>query len=61
METEAILARCSVLGVRGSDSAFMIALPVWLACVQAPHEVGDQVRELRLLALGKLRKARQRN
>jgi len=39
----------------------MIALPVLLAGVHVPNEVGDQVRELRLLALGKLLKDRQRN
>jgi hypothetical protein len=39
----------------------MIALPVLLACVQAPNEVGDQVRELLLVTLGKLMKDRQRN
>jgi hypothetical protein len=39
----------------------MIALPVLLACVHAPNEVGDQVRELLLGALGKLMKECQRN
>jgi hypothetical protein len=39
----------------------MIALPVLLACVHAPNEVGDQVGELLLVALGKLMKDRHRN
>jgi len=36
----------------------MIALPVLLGCVHAPNETGDQVRELLLVALGKLMKDR---
>jgi hypothetical protein len=39
----------------------MIALPVLLACVHTPNELGDQVRELLLVALGKLMKDRHRN
>jgi hypothetical protein len=39
----------------------MLALPVLLACVHAPYEVGDQVRELLLVALGELMKDRHRN
>jgi hypothetical protein len=39
----------------------MLALPVLLACVHAPNEVGEQVRELLLVALGKLMKDRRRN
>lgn len=54
METESIVARCWVVGVRGSHAAFMIALPGWPGCAHAPNEVGDQVRELLLVTLGKL-------
>jgi hypothetical protein len=32
-----------------------------LACVHTPNEVGDQVRELLLVAVGKLMKGRRRN
>lgn len=39
----------------------MIALLGLPGCVHAPNEVGDQVRELLLVALGKLMKDRQRN
>jgi hypothetical protein len=39
----------------------MIALPVLPACVNAPNEVGEQVRELLLVALGKLMKDGRRN
>jgi hypothetical protein len=39
----------------------MIALPVLLACVHAPNEIGNQMRELLLVALGKLMKDRRRN
>jgi hypothetical protein len=39
----------------------MIALPVLLGCVHAPNEVGDQVCELPLMALGKLMKDRRGN
>jgi len=39
----------------------MIALPVLLGCVHAPNEVGEQVYELPLVALGKLMKDRRRN
>jgi len=39
----------------------MIALPVLFGGVHAPNEVGDQVRELLLVALGKLMKDRRRN
>jgi hypothetical protein len=39
----------------------MIALPVLLGCVYTPNEIGDQVRELLLVALGKLMKDRRRN
>jgi hypothetical protein len=39
----------------------MIALLVLLACAHAPNEVGDQVRELLLVALGKLMKDRRRS
>jgi hypothetical protein len=39
----------------------MIALPVLLGCVHAPNEVGDQVCELPLVALGKLMKDRHGN
>jgi hypothetical protein len=39
----------------------MIALLVLLACAHAPNEVGDQVCELLLVALGKLMKDRRRS
>jgi hypothetical protein len=39
----------------------MIALPVLPGCLHTPNEVGDQVRELLLVALGKLMKDRRRN
>jgi hypothetical protein len=39
----------------------MIALPVLPGCVHAPNEVGDQVRELLLMALGKPLKDRRGN
>jgi hypothetical protein len=39
----------------------MITLPVLLACVHAPNEVGDQVRERHVVVLGKLMKDRRRN
>jgi hypothetical protein len=37
----------------------MIALPVVLGCAHTPNEIGDQVRELLLVALGKLMKDRR--
>src|SRR5581483_1901421 len=37
----------------------MIALPVLLGCAQTPNEIGEQVRELLLVALGKLMKDRR--
>jgi hypothetical protein len=39
----------------------MIALPLLLGCVHASNEIGDQVRKLLLVALGKLMKDRRRN
>jgi hypothetical protein len=39
----------------------MIALPALPGCVHAPNEVGEQVRELLLVALGKLMKDRRGN
>jgi hypothetical protein len=39
----------------------MIALPLLLGCVHASNEIGDQMRELLLMALGKLMKDRRRN
>jgi hypothetical protein len=39
----------------------MIALLALPGCVHAPNEVGDQVRELLLMALGKLMKDRCEN
>jgi hypothetical protein len=37
---------------------FMIALPGLSGCAHAPNEVGDQVRQLLLVTLGKLMKDR---
>jgi hypothetical protein len=39
----------------------MIALPALCGCAHAPNEVGDQVRKLLLVTLGKLMKDRRRN
>jgi hypothetical protein len=39
----------------------MIALPVLCGCAHAPNEVGDQVCELLLVALGKPLKDRRGN
>jgi hypothetical protein len=39
----------------------MIALPGWCGGAYAPNEIGDQVRELLLVALGKLMKDRCRS
>ena len=41
METEAILARWSVVVVKGNTSVFMIALLVLCGGAHAPNEVGD--------------------
>jgi len=39
----------------------MIALLVLYGCAHAPNEVGDQVRQLLLVTLGKLMKGRRGN
>lgn len=43
METEAIVAHCSVVGVRGSDSVFLIAFPVLRACAEYGRRFGARV------------------
>jgi hypothetical protein len=39
----------------------MIALPLLLGCEHASNEIGDQMYELLLMALGKLMKDRRRD
>jgi hypothetical protein len=60
-ETEAIVARWSVVGVRGTTSAFRRTLLALFGRAYAPNEIGDQIGELLLLALGKPLEDRWKN